>query len=69
MSSAEELRDLAARLSGTSWWDKFPLEWTQEEHAAFARATEAERLAYFEDLLDRAIIVDPPDAADSGHVG
>lgn len=65
----DHLADLAARLSGTSWWDKDPNAWTADDRAAHARASEAEQLAYLDDFLRRPVdvsglIAPAPDSAE-----
>src|SRR5690349_5067234 len=46
------VQELAQQLAGSGWRRKFPRDWTPDEKAAFESASEDEKAAWFEDILD-----------------
>ena len=51
MTFDEEIRDLAEQLMGQSWRTKKPLDWDDDERAAYGRASVEEREAWLRDVF------------------
>jgi hypothetical protein len=55
MTLSDELHDLAGELTGVSWRTRLMSEWTPQEEAAFDRASDEEKMAYLEWMINEPL--------------